>query len=62
MWFAGLWKGFRGEEGYSLAEVLIIAAAVAVIASTVLAVLMPQLRALYQGAVQKTVDIMGSGF
>lgn len=62
MCFGRFWKCFQGEEGYSLAEVLIIAAAVAAIASSVLAVLMPEVRALYQGAVQKTVDIMGSGF
>lgn len=62
MWFVGLWKKLLGREGYSLAEVLIIAAAVTVLASSVLAILMPEIRALYQGAVQKTVDIMGSGF
>lgn len=62
MWLAKLWRKLCGEEGYGLAEALIMAAALAVTAASVMAILMPEIRSLYQGAVQKTTDIMGSGF
>lgn len=62
MCFGKYWRIIWQEEGYGLAEVLIVALALAVTAASVLAILLPEVRALYQGAVQKTVDIMGSGF
>ncbi|WP_353928503.1 hypothetical protein [Desulfofundulus kuznetsovii] len=51
-----------GEEGYSLAEILVVAVALATVAASVLAILMPEVRSLYQKAVGAVTDIMGSGF
>ncbi|AEG15974.1 hypothetical protein Desku_2443 [Desulfofundulus kuznetsovii DSM 6115] len=55
-------KCLSGEEGYSLAEILVVAVALATVAASVLAILMPEVRSLYQKAVGAVTDIMGSGF
>lgn len=50
------------ERGYSLAEVLVVAAALATTAAGIMAVLMPEVRQLYQKAVGTLTGILGSGF
>ncbi|QGP93390.1 hypothetical protein MGLY_27980 [Neomoorella glycerini] len=62
MWLKRLKKCLQGEEGYTLGEMLIVAAALAATAASVMAILMPEVRSLYQKAVGTVTDIMGSGF
>lgn len=62
MWLKRLKNCLQEEEGYTLGEVLIAAAALATIATSVLSILMPEVRSLYQKAVGAVTDIMGSGF